>query len=111
MFKLTLSDIIAESPSLSIREGRERLTAENEHRDDLLQKARHVRSKIISGKAINETDLKMAKKTASLGVLPSTHQRHYHTSTSPVRSIRSGLEKIKNEQTSTVVSLQTYFTV
>jgi len=89
LLKLTLSDIIAESPSLSIREGRERLTAENEHRDDLLQKARHVRSKIISGKAINETDLKMAKKTASLGVLPSTHQRRYHTSTSPVRSISS----------------------
>jgi len=101
LLKLTLSDILAESPSLSIREGRERLTAENEHRDDLLQKARHVRAKIISGKAINGDDLKIAQKTASLGVLPSTTQHNrYHTSTSPVRSISSPHVPLINYKTS-----------
>jgi len=102
LLKLTLSDILAENPSLSIREGRQRLTAENEHRDDLLQKARLVRAKIINGKTINADDLKVeVQKTASLGVLPSTtyHQR-YHTSTSPVRSISSPHVPILNYKTS-----------
>ena len=35
---------------MSIRSAREKLASENEHRDDLLQKARMVRSKLVSGK-------------------------------------------------------------
>ena len=35
---------------MSIRSAREKLALENEHRDDLLQKARMVRSKLVSGK-------------------------------------------------------------
>ena len=94
---------------MSIRSAREKLALENEHRDDLLQKARMVRSKLVSGKgslskisppfrekaciwtfkALNDSDLLVPQKSASLGVLPSATGRPVVTS--PTRSIRHGL--------------------
>ena len=94
---------------MSIRSAREKLASENEHRDDLLQKARMVRSKLVSGKgslskfrrfftekfglnllkALNESDLLVPQKSASLSVLPSAAARP--AVTSPTRSIRHGL--------------------
>ena len=45
--KVTLSDILNENPSLSIRDAREQLMEENEHRDDLLQKCILARNSLI----------------------------------------------------------------
>jgi len=87
LLKLTLSDILNEAPTMSIRSAREKLASENEHRDDLLQKARMVRSKLVSGKALNESDLLVPQKSASLSVLPSAAARPVVTS--PTRSISS----------------------
>merc|ERR1712113_1109538 len=52
LLKVTLSDILNENPSLSIRDAREQLMEENEHRDDLLQKCILARNSLLSGKPI-----------------------------------------------------------
>lgn len=52
---MTLSDILNENPSLSIRDAREQLMEENEHRDDLLQKCILARNSLLSGKPIPQS--------------------------------------------------------
>lgn len=47
--QVTLNELVAEKPELSIREAKEFLTRINEERDEKLQEARVARKRIIDG--------------------------------------------------------------
>jgi len=49
LLKVTLNELVAEKPELSIREAKEFLTRINEERDEKLQEARVARKRIIDG--------------------------------------------------------------
>ena len=57
-----MSDILNVNPSLSIRDAREQLMEENEHRDDLLQKCILARNSLLSGKPIPQSALITTEK-------------------------------------------------
>ena len=105
--KVTLSDILNENPSLSIRDAREQLMEENEHRDDLLQKCILARNSLLSGKPIPQslTDHKEPpKKSPKKSKMASQKRISANISgsdknsrvPSPNRSIRKGSKFIYN---------------
>jgi len=90
LLKVTLTDVLNENPSFSIREARERLMEENEHRNDLLQKCRIARNSIISGRGVVNSYAKAPKKSQSHGHIGSKRiESDRHRLPSPNRSISS----------------------
>ena len=95
--KVTLSDILNENPSLSIRDAREQLMDENEHRDDLLQKCILARNSLLSGKPIplslseHKEPPKKSKMASQKRVSANLSGSEKHSRVpSPNRSIRKG---------------------
>ena len=96
---MTLSDILNENPSLSIRDAREQLMEENEHRDDLLQKCILARNSLLSGKPIpqslTDTHKEPPKKSPKKSKMASQKRTSAGSDKnsrvpSPNRSIREG---------------------
>ena len=96
--KVTLSDILNENPSLSIRDAREQLMEENEHRDDLLQKCILARNSLLSGKPIPQSLVtenhkeppKKSPKKSKMAKRVSAGSDKNSRVPSPNRSIRKG---------------------
>lgn len=79
-------DVFNENPSFSIREAREKLMEENEHRNDLLQKYRIARNGI--GRGVVNSYAKAPKKSQSRGHIGSKRiESDRHRLPSPNRSI------------------------
>jgi hypothetical protein len=113
LLKVTLTDVLNENPSFSIREARERLMEENEARNDLLQKCQILRNSIISGRSVaTKSVAKKPRKSESLpglnklngltGLKRIESDRILPNPPSPNRSISSplvGINQFESKQT------------